>query len=78
MIGLPTETYEDLDGIADIVRKIIGIFYDVPKELRKGSLKITVSTSSFVPKPMTPFQWEPQNTIEELRKNRIILRRSLR
>ncbi|MBR3304907.1 MAG: TIGR03960 family B12-binding radical SAM protein [Clostridia bacterium] len=78
MIGLPTETYEDLDGIADIVRKIIGIFYDVPKELRKGSLKITVSTSSFVPKPMTPFQWEPQNTIEELRKKQDYLKEKLK
>ncbi|MBE5759397.1 MAG: TIGR03960 family B12-binding radical SAM protein [Clostridiales bacterium] len=78
MIGLPTETYEDLDGIADVVRKITHVFYDVPKELRKGSLKITVSTASFVPKPHTPFQWEPQDSIEVLREKQAYLKEKLR
>lgn len=78
MMGLPTETYEDLDGIADTVRRIISIFYETPKELRKGSLKITVSTASFVPKPHTPFQWEPQDSIESLREKQAYLSRKLK
>lgn len=67
MIGLPTETMEDVEGIADLAEKVIDVFYQIPKEIRKGrSVTVTVSTSSFVPKPFTPFQWEPQNRIEDL------------
>lgn len=64
MIGLPTETYEDLDGIADIARKIMDINYDV-RGRKGGRFRVTVSVSNFVPKPHTPFQWEAQNTAEE-------------
>ncbi len=67
MIGLPTETMEDVKGIADLAQKVVDVFYSIPKEIRKGrQLTVTVSTSSFVPKPFTPFQWEPQNRIETL------------
>lgn len=67
MIGLPTETYADVEGIAELAEKVIGVFYSIPKEIRKGrSVNISVSTSSFVPKPFTPFQWEPQNRMDEL------------
>lgn len=67
MIGLPTETYEDVEGIAVLAEKVIDTFYSIPKEIRKGrSVNITVSTSSFVPKPFTPFQWEPQNRMDVL------------
>ena len=67
MIGLPTETMEDVEGIAELAEKVIGVFYQIPKEIRKGrSVTVTVSTSSFVPKPFTPFQWEPQNRMETL------------
>lgn len=67
MIGLPTETLADVEGIAELAEKVIGVFYSIPKEIRKGrSVNITVSTSSFVPKPFTPFQWEPQNRMEML------------
>ncbi|MBQ9941618.1 MAG: radical SAM protein, partial [Christensenellaceae bacterium] len=78
MIGLPTETYEDLDGIVDLVKKIKSVFGLVPKELRTGSLVVTVSTSSFVPKPFTPFQWEKQDTQDELRKKQEYLRERLK
>ncbi len=74
MIGLPTETFEDLDGIADMVGKIVKVFYEIPKEVRKGSLKINVSTSSFVPKPFTPFQWEQQDSTELLRQKQEYLK----
>ena len=67
MIGLPTETEEDVLGIAELAEKVIDVFYQIPKEIRKGrSVTVTVSTSSFVPKPFTPFQWEPQNRMETL------------
>lgn len=67
MIGLPTETLEDVEGIAELAQKVLNVFYDIPKEERKGrSVNITISTSSFVPKPHTPFQFEPQNSMELL------------
>jgi len=77
MIGLPTETDEDLDGIADLVSKVRSVFYSIPKEERRGSLKINVSASSFVPKPFTPFQWCAQNPEEELRRKQRYLKDKL-
>lgn len=60
MLGQPTETYEDVDGIMDLCEKIAELYYEtVPKEQRKGKCQITASTSFFVPKPFTPFQWAP-------------------
>lgn len=64
MIGLPTETYEDLDGIAEIAQKIMDINYDV-RGRKGGRFRVTVSVSNFVPKPHTPFQWEAQDTPED-------------
>ncbi len=61
MLGLPTETPEDIEGIAVLANKIAALYYDtVPKEKRGGKCQIVVSTSFFVPKPFTPFQWAPQ------------------
>ncbi len=60
MLGLPTETEEDILGISNLAEQIAEIYYDtVPKEERTGKVQITVSTSFFIPKPFTPFQWEP-------------------
>ncbi len=78
MIGLPTETYEDLDGIAALVREIREQFYETPKGARKGYLNITVSASCFVPKPCTPFQWEGQDTVEQLKQKQQYLRERLK
>lgn len=64
MIGLPTETYADLDGIAEIAQKIMDINYEI-RGRKGGRFRVTVSVSNFVPKPHTPFQWEPQNTSEK-------------
>lgn len=63
MVGHPTETYEDLDGIADIAKKIIDLNYKI-KGPKGGRVRLTVSVSNFVPKPFTPFQWEAQDTEE--------------
>ncbi len=64
MIGLPTETYEDLDGIAEIARKIVDINYEI-RGRKGGRFRVTVSVSNFVPKAHTPFQWVPQDSPEE-------------
>ncbi len=59
MLGLPTETSVDITAIADIAEELAEIYYDtVPKEKRVGKVQITISTSFFIPKPFTPFQWE--------------------
>ena len=67
MLGLPTETEEDIAGIGDIANKIAAEYFDtLPKEKRGGrTIEIVASTSFFVPKPFTPFQWAPMNTKEE-------------
>lgn len=60
MLGQPTETNDDVDGIMDLCEKIAEVYYEtVPKEQRKGKCQITASSSFFVPKPFTPFQWAP-------------------
>ena len=79
MIGLPTETEEDVIGIAQLAQKVVDVFYSIPKEVRKGrQLTVTVSTSSFVPKPFTPFQWEPQNRIETLVEKQKLLKDNIK
>ncbi len=78
MIGLPTETDEDILGIAELARKVSRTFYSMPKELRGKGLRCTVSASTFVPKPFTPFQWEPQIPTEEVLRRQALLRSALK
>ncbi|WP_427338987.1 TIGR03960 family B12-binding radical SAM protein [Caloranaerobacter sp. DY30410] len=68
MIGLPYENYDDILGIKDLAYKVKDIYFGLPKDKRKGNLKVTVSTSCFVPKPFTPFQWFGQDTIETFKE----------
>ncbi|MEE0298502.1 MAG: hypothetical protein UD963_04360, partial [Christensenellales bacterium] len=65
MFGLPTETTEDLNGIADLASKVVRKYFETPKNVRARGLRVNCSASCFVPKPFTPFQWEPQDTIEQ-------------
>ena len=66
MLGLPMETEEDIEGIADLCNQIAAVYYEtVPKEKRTGRVQIVASTSFFIPKPFTPFQWAPQCTKDE-------------
>lgn len=66
MLGLPFETSEDICEIGELCNEIAALFYDtVPKEKRTSRIQIVASTSFFVPKPFTPFQWAPQNTKED-------------
>lgn len=78
MIGLPTETDEDVLGIADLARKVSQKFYSMPKELRGKGLRCTVSASTFVPKPFTPFQYEPQIEVSEVLRRQALLRNALK
>jgi len=78
MLGLPTETFEDIDGIADLGNKVVRAYMDTPKEKRGKGLRVTISTSSFVPKPFTPFQWEAQDTIEVLKEKQKYLKNMIR
>lgn len=66
MEGLPTETLEDIKGIADLASKVVGQYYKLPKELRPRGVGVTISVSCFIPKPFTPFQWEKQDSFESL------------
>lgn len=73
MLGLPTENFEDIEGIATLSDKIAREYYTIPKEERNGRVSIVSSTSFFVPKPFTPFQWVRMNTNEEfLEKQRFL------
>lgn len=76
MIGLPLETYEDLKGIAKLCKDVKDVYRKVNGHTH--GLMINVSTSTFVPKPFTPFQWEKQITLEEIEKRQKILKKLLR
>ncbi len=64
MIGLPTETLDDVAGIAQLSQRVVDTFYSNPDRPKGKSVNVTSSASTFVPKPFTPFQWEPQDTID--------------
>ena len=68
MEGLPTETYEDLDGIAEMAQSVVHEYYQNPNRQKGRSPSVTISVACFVPKPFTPFQWEAQDTLEVLRE----------
>ncbi len=72
MNGLPTETYEDIEGIAILAKHVVDEFYKMPVRPKKP-VSVTVSVSCFVPKPHTPFQWEGQNPLELLRDKQSFL-----
>lgn len=78
MIGLPTETDEDILQIKDLVFKVADEYYKAPKEQRRKRLNITVSASTFVPKPFTPFQWEPQSELEAIYSKQKLLVSNIR
>ena len=77
MIGLPTETAEDVKAIAHLAHKVVQAYRDTPRELRNKGLRVTVSASSFVPKPFTPFQWAAQDDIETLREKQHLIKNEI-
>lgn len=78
MIGLPTETNEDIEGIATLAAKVVQAYKMVPKEKRAKGLKVNVSASCFVPKPFTPFQWFEQDTMAKFQEKQRFLREKIR
>lgn len=78
MLGLPTETEEDIRGIAELSNKIAVAYYEtVPKEKRNGKVQIVASTSFFIPKPFTPFQWASQCTKEQFLEKAYMTKRAI-
>lgn len=75
MMGLPTETDEDLKGIADLGAKVAQLYRYITK---RRDVKVTVSVSCFVPKPYTPFQWFPQNSLEEFQRKQKYLKSQIK
>ncbi len=65
MLGIPTENEEDMKGIAELCEKVAEVYYEIPKQERNGKVQITASSSFFIPKPFTPFQWASMCTKEQ-------------
>ncbi len=78
MLGLPTETVEDMEGIALLSEKIAEAYYEIPKDQRQGKVQIVASSSFFVPKPFTPFQWARMCTKEEFLERAYIVKDKFR
>ncbi len=79
MLGLPTETVEDMEGIALLSEKVADTYYDeIPKEQRHGKVQVVASSSFFVPKPFTPFQWAKMCTKDEFIERANIVRQKFR
>ena len=77
MLGLPTETDEDLKGIADLGQKIVDLYYNMPNKPKGKSVSVSISVSTFVPKPFTPFQFEPQISDSEIRRRQDYLKQCI-
>ena len=78
IVGLPTEDESDLAAIARLSEEVVEIYYTLPKEQRKRPVAVTVSTSCFVPKPFTPFQWFGQHTTAEFMDKQKLVKQSIR
>lgn len=78
MIGLPLETDQDIDGIGKLGEEVVDTYYSVPKMQRKKGLKVNLSTSIFVPKPFTPFQWVPQCRMDDVKRKINIVKGSIK
>ncbi|MGN1421381.1 MAG: TIGR03960 family B12-binding radical SAM protein [Eubacterium sp.] len=66
MMGLPTETMEDIEGIADLGMKVVNAIYNNPNRQKGTGIQVSISCASFIPKPFTPFQWEPEDSMDSL------------
>lgn len=74
MLGLPTETMDDVAGIAELGQRVVNAFYYNPDKPKGKGVTVSISASSFVPKPFTPFQWEAQDTMQQLEEKQRHLR----
>lgn len=78
MMGLPTETDEDIIGIADLAQKIVDLYYSLPEKPKGKAVNVSISVANFVPKPHTPFQFEPQITREEMMRRQMLLKDNIK
>ncbi len=78
MLGLPTETDDDIKGIAELAEKIIDLYYNDPDRSKGRHVQISISCATFVPKPFTPFEFEPQASFEEINRRQKLLLESIR
>ena len=78
MMGLPTETDEDIVGIADLAQRIVDLYYENENRRKGRSVQVSVSVATFVPKPFTPFQFEPQDTREMIEHKQKLLMDSVK
>lgn len=78
MMGLPTETDEDIVGIADLAQRIVDLYYENENRPKGRSVQVSVSVATFVPKPFTPFQFEPQDTREMIEHKQKLLMDSVK
>jgi radical SAM family uncharacterized protein len=78
MLGLPTETLEDVAGIAELAQKVVDLFYSMPEKPKGKGVNVSISAACFVPKPFTPFQFEPQDTVEQFREKQAHLKSCIR
>ncbi|MCD7774635.1 MAG: TIGR03960 family B12-binding radical SAM protein [Clostridiales bacterium] len=78
MIGLPTENMTDIEGIADLAQKVVDTFYRNPDKPKGKGVNVSVSVASFVPKPFTPFQWEPQDAPDTLKEKQEHLKETVK
>ncbi len=75
MLGLPTETEEDIEGIALLAKHVVDTYYDLYRGVKgRKAPSVTISVSCFIPKPFTAFQWEAQNSLEMLEQKQMLLR----
>ncbi len=77
MLGLPTETDEDVKGIIELAQKIVDLYYSLPTRQKGKGVNVSVSVATFVPKPFTPFEFEPQDTREQIEYKQSLLRKTL-
>ncbi len=78
MLGLPTETDDDVRGIADLAERIVDFYYENPNRPKGKNIQISISCATFVPKPFTPFEFEPQASEEEIKHKQEVLLSSVR
>lgn len=77
MMGLPTETDEDIKGIIELAQRVVDLFYSIPNRPKGKGVQVSISTATFVPKPFTPFEFEPQATREEIMHKQQVLMDSI-
>ncbi len=78
MMGLPTETMEDIEGIAETAQRVVELYYKNPNRPKGKGVSVSISVACFVPKPHTPFEFVPQDTQESLQKKQQHLFRSVK